>query len=100
MNQRHKIGQILFVHTWTWGWKLLNTFLNTYSRTTGDHQDRQDALSAAMEILGAMRKRRNAVELYTYNYMLHVCPHLGDDTEERKRRLYIKSFLNASTMVW
>jgi hypothetical protein len=88
---KQKIGQILLDHMMDLGippsTKLLNTFLHACSRTTGDHQDRQDALSTAMEIFGGMRKRRNGVESYTYNCMLHVCQHLIDDTEERERRL-------------
>jgi hypothetical protein len=88
---KHKIGQIILDHMMDLGIppskKLLNTFLHACSRTTGDHQDRQDALSAAMEIFVGMRKRPNGVESYTYNCMLHVCQHLIDDTEERERRL-------------
>ena len=92
MNHKQKICQILLVHMMDLGIppsnKLLNTFLYACSRTTADHQDRQDALSAAMEIWGrGAHKRRNVVESYTYNYMLHVCQHLVEATEELEHRL-------------
>ena len=36
---------------------------------------------------GGAHKRRNVVESYTYNYMLHVCHHLVEATEELEHRL-------------